>query len=131
MFSLNDSTRIEYPLYSIRIRTKSTPYKTCNVCTKPTTCRIPLNRKPNYFSVEVSRAWLYDCPHFLSLLYEADRCFHRIPIHFKDTLKYVDPITQQTYDYATPITCDNNPRNIIELDPDSDEQNFTFLDPNQ
>ena len=43
---------------------------------------------------------------------------------------YVDPITRQTYDYATPITCDNNPRNIIELDPDSDDQIFTVSDLN-
>ena len=42
---------------------------------------------------------------------------------------YVDPITTQTYDYATPITCDNNPRNIIELDPDSDDQDFYILGP--
>ena len=42
---------------------------------------------------------------------------------------YVDPITRQTYDYATPITCDNNPRNIIELDPDSDDQDFYILGP--
>ena len=42
---------------------------------------------------------------------------------------YVDPITRQTYDYATPITCDKNPRNIIELDPDSDDQDFYILGP--
>ena len=42
---------------------------------------------------------------------------------------YVDPITRQTYDYATPITCDNNPRNIIELDSDSDDQDFHILGP--
>ena len=42
---------------------------------------------------------------------------------------YVDPITRQTYDYATPITCDNIPRNIIELDPDSDDQDFYILGP--
>ena len=40
---------------------------------------------------------------------------------------YVDPITRQTYDYATPITCDNNPRKIIQLDPDSDDQDFYIL----
>ena len=67
--------------------------------------------RSNFLYVEVSTAWLYDCPHFLSPLYKADRCFDRISIHFKDTLMYVDPITRQTYDYATPITCDNNPRN--------------------
>ena len=39
------------------------------------------------------------------------------------------PITRQTYDYATPITCDNNPNNIIELDPDSDDQYFYTLGP--
>ena len=85
--------------------------------------------RSNFLYVEGSTAWLYDCPHFLSPLYKADRCFDRIPIHFKDTLMYVDPITRQTYDYATPITCDNNPRNIIELDPDSDDQDFYILGP--
>ena len=42
---------------------------------------------------------------------------------------YVNPITRQTYDYATPITCDYNPRNIIELDPNSDDQDFYILEP--
>ena len=42
---------------------------------------------------------------------------------------YVDPITRQTYDYATPIPCDNNPRNIKELDPDTDDQDFYILRP--
>ena len=83
--------------------------------------------RSNFLYVEGSTAWLYDCPHLLSPLYKADRCFDRIPIHFKDTLMYVDPIKRQTFDYATPITCDNNPRNIIELDPDSDDQDFYIL----
>ena len=85
--------------------------------------------RSNFLYVEDSTAWLYDCPNFLSPLYKADRCFDRIPIHFKDTLMYVDPITRQTYDYATPITCDNNPRDIIELDPDSDDQDFYIRGP--
>ena len=42
---------------------------------------------------------------------------------------YVDPITRQTYDYTTPIACDNNPKNIIELHPDSDDQDFHILGP--
>ena len=52
-----------------------------------------------------------------------------IPIHFQDTLMYVDLITRQTYDYATPITCDDNPRNFFELDRDSDDQDFYILGP--
>ena len=42
---------------------------------------------------------------------------------------YVDPITRQTYDNATPITCDNNPRNSFELDPDADYQDYYILRP--
>ena len=45
--------------------------------------------RSNFLYVEGSTAWLNDCPHFLSPLYKADRCFDRIPIHFKDTLMYI------------------------------------------
>ena len=83
--------------------------------------------RSNFLYVEGSTAWLSDCPHFLSPLNKADRCFDCIPIHFEDTLLYVNPITRQTYDYGTAITCDNNPRNIIELYPDSDDQDFYIL----
>ena len=55
---------------------------------------------------EDSTAWHYDCSHFLSPFYKSDCCFDRISIHFKDTLSliYVNHITRETYDYATPIT---------------------------
>ena len=85
--------------------------------------------RSNFLNVEGSTAWLHDCPHFLSPLFKADRCFDRIPIHFKDTLMYIDPNTRQTYDYANLFACDNNPCNIIELDPDSDDQDFFILGP--
>ena len=65
----------------------------------------------------------------LSPLYITDCCFDRISIHVKDPLMYIDPITRQTFDYATPITCDKIPKNIIELDPDSDDQDFFRLGP--
>ena len=92
-------------------------------------CFLLTGNRSNFLYVEGSTAWLYARLQFLSRLYKADRCFDRIPIHFKDPLMYVDPITRQTYDYATPITCDNNPRNIIELEPDSDDQDFYILEP--
>ena len=85
--------------------------------------------RSNFFYVEGSTAWLYDCPHFLSPLYKADCCFDCIPIHFKDTLMYVDPVTIQTYHFATSITCDINPRNNNELDFDSGDQDFYLLRP--
>ena len=42
---------------------------------------------------------------------------------------YVDPITRQTYDYATPFACDNIPKNVIELGHDTDDQDFYILGP--
>ena len=61
----------------------------------PTTCRVLFKY---FLYVEGSTAWCYDCPHFLSPLYKADRCFDRIPVHLKYTLMYVDPLTRRTYD---------------------------------
>ena len=58
-----------------------------------------------FLYLEGSTAWLYVCAHFSSPLYKAERCFDRIPLHYKDTLMYVDHISRQTYDYATPILC--------------------------
>ena len=52
--------------------------------------------RSNFLYVEGSTAWLYDCPHFISHLYNADKCFDRIPIHYRETIMYVDPITRQT-----------------------------------
>ena len=40
---------------------------------------------------------------------------------------YVDPITRHTYDYDTPIACDNHPQNIIELDPATGDHIFIFF----
>ena len=39
-------------------------------------------------------------------------------------MMYVGLITRQTYDYGTSFACDNNPGNIIQLDLDTDDQDF-------
>ena len=65
--------------------------------------------RSTFLYVEGSTEWLYDCPHFISPKYKADKCFDGIPIHYRVTILYVDPITRQTFNYATPIECGNNP----------------------
>ena len=85
--------------------------------------------RSNFLYVEGSTAWLHDCPHFISLLYKADKCFDRIPIHYRETIMYVEPITRQTFKYVTPIESGNNPQNIFELDPDTDDGDFYVLTP--
>ena len=83
--------------------------------------------RSSFLYVEGSTAWLYDCPHFISPLHKADKCFDRIPIHCRETIIYVNLITRPTFNYATPIECGNNPLNIIELDPDTDDGDFYVL----
>ena len=86
--------------------------------------------RSNFLYVEGSTAWLYDCPH---------RTYHHFINQINVLIKYLyilkiqlcmyTPLTRQTFNYATPIECDNNPQNIIELDPDSDETDFYILTP--
>ena len=79
--------------------------------------------RSNFLYVEGSTAWLYDCPHFISPQYRADKSFDREPIHYRETIMYVDPITRQIFNYATPIECGNNPHRDI------DDGNFYVLTP--
>ena len=87
--------------------------------------------RSNFLKVEGSTAWLYDCPHFISPLYKTDNCFDRIPIHYREIIMYLDPITRQTFNYATPTECGSNPKKIIELDPDADDGDFFVITPDQ
>ena len=69
--------------------------------------------RSNFLYVEGTTAWLYDCPHFISPLYKVDKRFDTIPIHYRETIMYVDPITRHTFNYATPNECGNNPQNKL------------------
>ena len=43
-------------------------------------------------------------------LYKADKCFDRITLHNQDTVMYIDPITRQTFNYATPNPAKISPK---------------------
>ena len=89
-------------------RTNTTASYISNVCLNPQHAGYILSgKRGNFLYVESSTAWLYDCPQFLSFLYEADKCFDHIPIYYKDTVMYIDPRTRQTFNYVTPISCED------------------------
>ena len=77
--------------------------------------------RSKFLYVESSTAWLCDCHQFFSPLCDADGNFDRIPCYFKNTLLCIDPITRQISNFATPISCDDNPERVIESDIDNDE----------
>ena len=71
--------------------------------------------------VDGSTACPYDCPHHFSPLYFAEQCYDKIPVIYFGTVMYVGPITRQTFVYANQVPCENNPLNVISLDPDTDQ----------
>ena len=58
---------------------------------------------------------------FCSRLHEADKSFDRIPIYYQDTVKYIDPITRQTFNYASSLSCDKYRQEVMALDLDAHE----------
>ena len=72
----------------------------------------------NLFCLEGAAAWLYNCPHFLSPLYEVGEFFDCIPTYSQDTVMYNGLSRERTLNFATLISRDNNPQNVIDLDPD-------------
>ena len=77
--------------------------------------------RSSFLYVESFTSPLYDCPQFLSPVYEADNGFDIIAIYYQDTVKYIDLITRNTFNYASPISWDNNPQKVIALDLDTNE----------
>ena len=73
-----------------------------------------------FLDTDGSVAWLFPCPNFLPPLRVLDKCYYRIPILFERTNKFVDPITRQTYDFASEIPCLGDYTNVIQLDLEND-----------
>ena len=58
---------------------------------------------------------------FFYLCMKLETGFDPIPIYFKDTVMYIDPIPRQTFDFAVPRSCDKNLQNVIALDLENEE----------
>ena len=56
-----------------------------------------------------------------SLIYIAEQCYDKVPVYYRDTVMYVDPISRQTFEYGNQIPYESNPQNVISLDPDTNQ----------
>jgi hypothetical protein len=63
-----------------------------------------------------STAWLYQCQEHKSSLRVEQLCYDKIPIDFMGELKFVDPITRQTFNDANPIKCGKELKNLFHMD---------------
>ena len=73
-----------------------------------------------FLDTDGSVAWLYHCPKFISPLRVLDKCYDRIPILFERTTKLVDPITRQTFNFASEVPCMGDHTNVFQFDLDDD-----------
>ena len=85
----------------------------------------PSTQNRCFLFVEGSMAWLYDSPHHLSPQFIPGKSHTGVPVNNLDTVMYVDPITRQTFEYASQIPFENNPQNDIALGTDT-TQNYVL-----
>ena len=80
-----------------------------------------------FLDTDGSVAWLYQRPKFLSPLRVLDKCYDRISTLFERTTKFVDPITRQTYDFASEIPCLGYYTNVFQLDLENENSWYELL----
>ena len=80
-----------------------------------------------FLDTDGSVNWLYHYPNFLSHVRVLDKCYDRIPIFFERTTKFAVPLTRQTYDFASKITCLGHYTNVFLLDLEIGNSWYQFL----
>ena len=58
-----------------------------------------------FLETDGSLAWLYHWPKVHSPLHTMNQCYDKIPILYEGEIRFVDPITRQTYPDAVPQNC--------------------------
>ena len=61
-------------------------------------------------------AWLYHCPTVHSPLHSMNQCYKRIPILHEGEIRFVDPITRQTYPDAVTQKYSDKIKNLFQFD---------------
>ena len=79
-----------------------------------------------FLETDGSLAWLYHCPMVHSRLHTMSQCYDRIPILYEGEIRFVDPITRQTYPDAVTQNCSDKIKNLFQLDMDQEDSWYTL-----
>ena len=79
-----------------------------------------------FLETDGSLAWLYPCPKVHSPLHTMNQCYDKIPILYEGEIRFVDPITQQTYSDAVPQNCSDRIKNLFQLNMDQEDSWYTL-----
>ena len=74
-----------------------------------------------FLETDGSLAWLYHCPMVHSPLHAMSQCYDRIPILYEGQIRFVDPITRQTYPDAVTQNCSDRIKKLFQLDLDQED----------
>ena len=77
-----------------------------------------------FLETDGSLAWLYHCPMVhspLQTLQTMSQCYDRIPILYGGEIRFVYPITRQTYPDAVTQNCSDRMKNVFQLDMDQED----------
>ena len=73
-----------------------------------------------------SLAWLYHCPKVHSTLHTMNQCYDKIPNLYEGEIRFVDPITRQTYPDGVPQNCSDRIKNPFQLDMNQEDSLYTL-----
>ena len=79
-----------------------------------------------FLETDGSLAWLYHCPIVHSPLHTMNQCYDRIPMLYEGEIRFVDPITRQTYPDAVTQNCSDRIKNLFQLDMDQEDSWYTL-----
>ena len=79
-----------------------------------------------FLETDGSLAWLYHCPMVHSPLHTMNQCYDKIPILYEGEIRFIDPITRQTYPDAVPQNCSDTIKNLFQLDMDQEDSWYTL-----
>ena len=79
-----------------------------------------------FLETDGSLAWLYSCPRVMSPLHTLNQCYDKIPVFYKGSIQFVDPITRQTLPDALPQNCSDPIKNLFQMDMDEKDSWFSL-----
>ncbi|MCP4521376.1 MAG: hypothetical protein GY827_06755, partial [Cytophagales bacterium] len=82
--------------------------------------------RSQFLQIHGAIAWLYNCEEKLSNHLQVEYCYNKIPIETEQGVRFVDPISRQTFKTAIRTDCADIHGNLFQMDPDDQNSWFTL-----
>ena len=79
-----------------------------------------------FLGTDGSLAWLYHCAMVHSPLHTMNQCYDRTPVIYDGEIRFVGPITRETYPEAFTQNCSDRIKNLFRFDMDQEDSWYTL-----